>query len=239
MMDRRVKERLVGATILVALIVVVVPELLSGPKPSAAPPLEQGLPSATREVQVDLATSRATREPVAPASAGEAAAGRGTDTNQGGQAPDSTPAPGSPAAPAPSDDVSAPPAAAQAPPTPSRAPPTVTTLRAQGSGAPLETAPASPTSTTGTSRPAADERLAQKRWAVQLGSFASKANAEKLVHQVQSSAGASLYVVSSGSGTAARYRVRMGPLADRGAAERAVARLKAQGHAATIVTPSS
>jgi cell division protein FtsN len=36
-----------------------------------------------------------------------------------------------------------------------------------------------------------------------------------------------------------RYRVRMGPLADRGAAERALAKLKAQGHAATIVTPAS
>ena len=32
-MDRRVKERLIGATILVALIVLIVPELLSGPKP--------------------------------------------------------------------------------------------------------------------------------------------------------------------------------------------------------------
>jgi hypothetical protein len=31
----------------------------------------------------------------------------------------------------------------------------------------------------------------------------------------------------------------MGPLADRGAAERALAKLKAQGHSATIVTPAS
>ena len=36
-MDRRVKERLVGATILGVLIVLLVPELLSGPKPAAAP----------------------------------------------------------------------------------------------------------------------------------------------------------------------------------------------------------
>ena len=35
-MDRRVKERLIGASILVALVVLVVPELLSGPKPTAA-----------------------------------------------------------------------------------------------------------------------------------------------------------------------------------------------------------
>src|SRR3984957_1975706 len=64
MMDRRLKERLVGATILVAVIVLVVPELLSGPKHSALPPLAAGLPTtATRSVSVDLATNRATVEP--------------------------------------------------------------------------------------------------------------------------------------------------------------------------------
>ena len=36
-MDRRVKERLIGASILVVLIVLIVPELLSGPKPPARP----------------------------------------------------------------------------------------------------------------------------------------------------------------------------------------------------------
>ena len=37
-MERRVKERLIGAGILVALAVIVVPELLSGPKPDAGRP---------------------------------------------------------------------------------------------------------------------------------------------------------------------------------------------------------
>ena len=69
-----------------------------------------------------------------------------------------------------------------------------------------------------------------------MGSFASKANAEKLLQQLP---GSGLYVTSSGSGPAVRYRVRMGPLADRSAAERAVAKLKAEGHSATIVTPAS
>jgi cell division protein FtsN len=73
---------------------------------------------------------------------------------------------------------------------------------------------------------------------VQLGSFASKANADRLAHRLQGSGG-SFYVVAGGSGSALRYRVRMGPLTDRSAAERALARLKAQGHSATIVTPAS
>ena len=70
---------------------------------------------------------------------------------------------------------------------------------------------------------------------MQLGSFANKANAEKLAHQLKAQ-GASVYVISSGSGASLRYRVRVGPLADREAAERTMAKLKAEGHAATIVT---
>jgi hypothetical protein len=56
---------------------------------------------------------------------------------------------------------------------------------------------------------------------VQLGSFASRVNADKLAHQLKAR-GSTVYVISSGSGPSLRYRVRMGPLADRGAAERAV-----------------
>ena len=64
-MDRRVKERLVGASILVVLIVLIVPELLSGPAPrgaavqpaGATPPAHA--PEPVRNVTVDLATSKA------------------------------------------------------------------------------------------------------------------------------------------------------------------------------------
>ena len=60
-MDRRVKERLIGATILVVLIVLIVPELLSGPKPrmTAVQPSSSAGPSeAVRNVTVDLTTPR-------------------------------------------------------------------------------------------------------------------------------------------------------------------------------------
>ncbi|MDP9088177.1 MAG: hypothetical protein M3O26_05495, partial [Pseudomonadota bacterium] len=66
-MERRVKERLIGASILVALIVLVVPELLSGPKPAARPATPEMLPATapepTRSVTVDLATSKAPTTP--------------------------------------------------------------------------------------------------------------------------------------------------------------------------------
>jgi len=61
-MDRRVKERLVGATILVVLIVLIVPEMLSGPQRLSSPP-SVSLPVPTRNVSVDLETSRATPMP--------------------------------------------------------------------------------------------------------------------------------------------------------------------------------
>jgi DedD protein len=73
-----------------------------------------------------------------------------------------------------------------------------------------------------------------REWAVQLGIFANRSNADKLVHQLKAQ-GFSIYVAAEGTGGAARYRVRSGPLADRDSAERTVAKLKAQGIAATIV----
>ena len=253
-MDRRVKERLIGATILVALIVLIVPELLSGPKPAPVPPLAAGLPSTTRSVSVNLATSKATPEPQAPDAtrlgtatqetprAGEARAAGSSASAAGASTASGTASQGS------STDASvsgasragasegAPESSAAAGSSTGSAP-TVATLKAQEPAAPLESAISSP-------RMAAENGGAlemgaahrRRGWAVQLGSFVSKANAEKLLHQLP---GGGFYLVSSGSGPSLRYRVRMGPLADRGAAERAVTKLKAEGHPATIVTPTS
>jgi cell division protein FtsN len=106
---------------------------------------------------------------------------------------------------------------------------------------PLESASSSPKSPAGdahngASSDGASSAPLRRGWAVQLGSFASKVNAEKLLHQLP---GNGFYLSPSGSGPSLRYRVRLGPLADRGAAERAVSKLKAMGHPATIVTPAS
>jgi DedD protein len=73
---------------------------------------------------------------------------------------------------------------------------------------------------------------------VQLGSFASRANADNLTRQLKGQ-GFSVFVLSGGSGTAARYRVRVGPLADRESAERTAAKLKSLGHVSSLVSPSA
>jgi DedD protein len=207
-MDRRVKERLIGASILVVLIVLIVPELLSGPAPMpVGPRLPVSTPQPVRNVTVDLATRQApVAEPAPPAVPAEASVASGVQP------------PGVPSgteAPAPASPEAAPVQTKAGPP------------------APLETPTPAPTSV-----PAGKPPTAAHSWAVQLGSFASRGNADKLVHQLKAE-GFAVYVLSGGSGPSLRYRVRIGPMADRGAASQAIAKLKSQGYAGSLVPPAT
>ena len=208
-MDRRVKERLIGASILVALVVLVVPELLSGPKPNAAsaPTLPAAAPEPIRNVTVDLTTSKApANSEVEPASQPAAQ----TSTSQ-------TPTPSTPAPSGAAASAAAPTGTAAAKPL---------AKAAAALPKPVESAAPSPTSSRHGS------------WSVQLGSFASRANADNLTRQVKGQ-GFSVFVLAGGSGTSVRYRVRVGPLADRGSAERMAVKLKSLGHAGSLVAPAA
>jgi DedD protein len=201
-MDRRVKERLVGASILLVLIVLVVPELLSGPAPPPPQPPQLpavNAPKAVRHVTVDLATSKPTEAEVA------------------GSVPDEAPASAAPPPPQP----------------PSQAPSVASEPgAAQSAGsAPLEAPAAPPISTASTQGVPPGHG-----WSVQLGSFASRANADKLVHQLKTQ-GFPAFISATGTGSAARYRVRVGPEADHGAAMQAAAKLKGVGHVGSLVAP--
>lgn len=219
-MERRVKERLIGASILVALVVLVVPELLSGPKSSA--PVQPMLPVAAsepvRNVTVDLSTSKPPANSavesleVQPA-ASTVATGEAASSAQPEVAA-SSPADGSPV-PAPSQAAPARPAPAR--PGPARPAP--------AKPAQLESASISPISKA-------------HAWSVQLGSFAKRANADNLSRQLKGQ-GYAVYVLPGGSGSSTRYRVRVGPLADRESAERMAARLRSRGHASSLVAPAA
>ena len=240
-MDRRVKERLIGATILVVLIVLIVPELLSGPKRPPPRRAALSLPVPTRSVSVDLSTSKATTASAAADAASAASAG-----DDAGAAAPSAASPttaGPPAASADAPDAGAAAGSAPANPAGEAEAPTVTTLRAQTPAPALESHASTPKSASEARRSIAagdaEEAAASsshRGWAVQLGSFANKENAEKLAHQLRTQR-ASVYVISSGSGPTLRYRVRVGPLRDREAAEHAIAKLKSEGHPATLVVP--
>ena len=218
-MDRRVKERLLGASILIVLIVLIVPELLSGPASApVGPRLPVSAPEPVRNVTVDLATAKPP-EPALDAAAASTAGG----TAAGDDANVPPPAARGPVAPSSAVQRRAAPSAAASASTPPRA----------ASAAPLELPAAAPISPV-----AGKTAITGHAWAVQLGSFASRANADKLVRQVKAQ-GFSVYVLSSGSRASQRHRVRIGPLADRGAATQAAAKLKALGHIGSIVPPAA
>ena len=188
--DRRLKERLLGASILMVLIVLIVPELLSGPAPAPAV-LKQpaSAPEPVRNITVDLATAKALApEPVAAASSAQPSDARDT--------------------------------------------PAASAATAAASTARLESAAPAPTSAATAAKPATSTGA----WAVQLGSFASRANADKLMRELKSQ-GFAVYVLPGGSGSAVRYRVRVGPMADRSAAAQTMAKLKSSGHSASFVPP--
>lgn len=231
MMDRRVKERLIGASILVALVVLIVPELLSGPKPNAAPAptLPAAAPEPIRNVTVDLTTSKAPANAEAePDSQPAASAASSANSSAGpGRTEQTVTAPAGAAASMPPAGGAAPaklqPKTAAARPAPAREAPA---REAPAHVTPVESAVPSPKSS------------GHGSWSVQLGSFASRANADNLTRQVKGQ-GFAVFVLVGGSGASVRYRVRVGPLSNRESAERMAAKLKSLGHAGSLVAPAA
>ena len=197
------KERLTGALILVGLIVVLVPELLSGP--IARTVNTRGPVSAAEEPPLRSYTINLADEP------------------RGGSG-SARPQPSAPAAPV----TAAPEPVAATPPPPTAAgteteqAPSVT--RPAASNAPPPAPPQSAATPAGSSAAA---------YMVQLGSFANRANAERLAQQVHALG----YPVSVSRGTTGRrlYRVQVGPSHERAAAEQTAAKLRAQGHKGAVV----
>jgi DedD protein len=195
----QVKERLTGAIILVALIVLLVPELLTGPVRSAAranPLASSSEEPPLRSYTIKLADESHPRSaavhsgPEQPAPLAPPAPSAGAVTAQGtAEEPSSTAAP--PAAP---------------------------------------TAEATHANLFAAVPPAAS--AASGTYAVQLGSFANRANAEHLAGQVRSQ-GFPVSVSQSSSGRL--YRVRVGPARDRAAASELAQQLSARGHSGAIV----
>ncbi len=207
--DTLVKERLTGAIILVGLVVVLVPELLNGPlRPAArvrgpASAEEPPLRSYTISLADEPRGGSGALEMQPAGSAPPAPAAEPGRPGRALQSPAATPAP-PPAAPAtPAPRASLPPAAAP------------------------HTTTASPASAPAASAAGGSGYL------VQLGSFASRANAERLAKQVRGLG----YPVSVSRGTTGRrlYRVQVGPARERAAAEQLAAKLRSQGHGGAVV----
>ncbi|HXO15991.1 MAG TPA: SPOR domain-containing protein [Steroidobacteraceae bacterium] len=203
-MGSKVKERLTGAIILVALIVLLVPELLTGPigsAPRAAAVAPSPEEPPLRSYTINLADDTHSRSAAVITSGPQ------------------QPTPLSAAQPAAAE--SRPPAAASAAPRAPQAPPAAPPLL------PAKSAPASAAASS------AANSAAEGSWMVQLGSFASRTNAERLARQVK--AGGFKVSVSQGSSGRRLFRVRVGPAHDREAATQLAAKLQAAGHSGAIV----
>jgi DedD protein len=212
-----VKERLTGALILVAALVVVVPEMLSGPDPKPAKgeavpaqAADAGPPLRTYSLVLDSAADtrpaqQATLTPQAPAAAEPVESGKP-------RTPDAPAAVAVETAPAPVVEAP-PPAVVAAAPKPESPP--------QPQSKPQATAAPAP---------------AAGKWWTQLGSFSSRENAQKLGQQLRA-AGFNVDVSKVRAGGKELFRVRAGPVADRADAVALQARLAAAGHKSTLVVP--
>ncbi|HYX73399.1 MAG TPA: SPOR domain-containing protein [Steroidobacteraceae bacterium] len=197
------KERLTGAIILVALIVLLVPELLTGPVRSA--PRTAAVASSIEEPPLRSYTIKLAEEP------------RMRGASMHGTPEQPTPLPPPPAAAAVSSP-SAPPGAG----TSASAPTNVSAAAPPDHRPPAPAAsPAGSADTSGT-------------YVVQLGSFASRANAERLAKQVRGQG----FTVSVSQGSSGHlYRVRVGPVHDQAAAGQLAQQLRAHGHGGGAIEP--
>jgi DedD protein len=250
-----VKERLTGAIILVVLIVLLVPELLSGPKgPAATPPAagaaspsseEPPLRSYTIHLGDDSHTQSETAngaagssgppQPTQPAQPTTQAATPEKDLTESSSWDSSTTTAQNSSAPAVETQPSLPapkpapePKPASAAPKANQPAPNVA-ARAERAAAP-DKATSKPHPA-----PAASE---SGGWGVQLGVFASKENAERLALDVRTK-GFKVSVSPVTSGKRKLYRVRVGPAADKSAAQDLQSKLKAAGRPGGTVVPYS
>lgn len=242
------KERLTGAIILVVLIVLLVPELLSGPKGPAATPPPAGAASPSseepplRSYTINLGDDLHLQSETANGAAGSSGPPQPQPTQPTTQAPtpekdltesstwdSSTPTAQNSATP-PVETQPSPPASKPVPepkPAPPKAnQPTQRAVAAEKPAAkPHQSTPA----------PAASE---SGGWGVQLGVFASKENAERLVLDVRTK-GFKAAVSPVTSGKRKLYRVRVGPTPDKSAAQDLQSKLKAAGRPGGTVVPYS
>jgi DedD protein len=230
-MEDALKARLIGATVLVGLAVLLIPELLSGRKPAEQATAQAGASRGARTFTIELGTTPGTsvvtedvskREPApalppqqAPRQASATAAEAAVETAVAASSVQST---GGPTEPGPQP---APAARAVAP-----EPQPAEVVRPAADSAPLELAPSESVQ--------AQIVPARGGWAVQVGAFSSAEAAIKLVGQLQSADFAAYVAPVSRSGKTL-HRVRVGPVTARAGAEALVPALKARGLPATVV----
>jgi DedD protein len=209
-MDESLKARLIGAAVLVAVAVLLIPELLSGRKTAEPQPADPAEARGTRTFTIELNGGGRAGDPPPPIAEAPASAPSPAPAAVAEQ-PAAEPAAAAPAEPAP--EPVAPrelPAVAKAPPATAVQPP-------------AETAPAP-----------APAPATRGGWAVQVGAFGTAAAAQRLVKDLQG-AGYRAFVSPVTRSGKTLHRVRVGPEAERDDADRLAGRLKGRGLPTAVV----
>ena len=208
MMERALKERIIGAVVLVIFVVLVVPIFLDGPPEEGEIVTERVLlPGQEGEGVKTVVLDRERSEPMPTVSSGQ-----------------SEP---SAAKPAPQT-----PAPEKRDPLPTATPQAVPASAAEETPPPAaDSAAQKPVQKPATQTPAASST---GMWAVQLGSFSNKDNAEKLAADLRKQ-GYAAFLSQLQTSSGQLHRVRIGPQKDRESAEAMAARLQKVGHKGQVV----
>ena len=230
-MDRSLKERLIGAVALVAIAVLVVPVFLDGPSNETAVVSESvtlpGQNEQTRKRQtIVLERDREQPVPVPAGQTSSATPAAASNPVAETEAPDKDPPPKV----APAEATNPEPVAAAR----ESAPPPQETQERQV--APERTASASDARAAAKSgTPAiASPESATGMWAVQLGSFSSQENAERLAAELRKN-GYAAFLSQHKTASGSLHRVRIGPQKDRASAETVASKLSGSGHKGQVV----
>ena len=213
-MDRALKERIIGAVVLVVFVVLIVPVFLDGP-PESGEIVSERVPLPGQDAEGETRTVVLERDRDEPVPAAVSAAAPETRRSKPAQK-DASVQP----EPKPQRETKPEPRPEPQPEPRSQPGPDSVSTAAPAEPAKQQAAEASK-STTG-------------MWAVQLGSFGNQQNAERLAADLRKQGFAAfLSQLSTGSGQL--HRVRIGPQKDRESAEEMAARLAAAGHKGQVV----
>ncbi|HEY5809127.1 MAG TPA: SPOR domain-containing protein [Povalibacter sp.] len=220
-MERHVKERLIGAAVLVAAAVILVPEMLSGPDHEThdtAPAVSGDAPLKT--YTIDLSRPSASLPGGASAVIPDQAPPPEVEPDQTEPAVTDQQIPEPDAADLSAEEIVRPPtesAGAPAHTVPPVSSPAVPSAQANRETAPVPQAVPAPV--------VRENGAATAGWAVQLGSFGSQAKANNMAANLRGE-GYDAFVMPVKTGTGTLYRVRIGPMGDREAAARTLAKIK-------------
>ena len=255
-MDQSLKERLIGAAVLVGLAVWLIPWVLDGPVPDSEIEAAQ-VPAAERSTPLQTRTIRLDEEPDRPAPTVPDEIEENAVVQPAVQAavqanPGDSPATGAPAAPeavpveaVPVEAVpveaapvaATPPGANPAAQEPAVAEATVAAVSetaATGAG-PAGAAPARVAEPSENSSGSSDTPPLESGWLVQVGSFGAEENARRQAARV-ATLGYTAKLYTHTSGGRLMYRVRVGPMPSREGADDIASSLTAQGFVAQVVS---